>query len=571
MYSPPSILWLPGNTGYSFASYLLGTPSSGNLQSPAHVFQQKYYQGYYVTDAYRVTNKLTVNIGLRLDVDGSFSERYNRIVVWQPNASDPLSSQVGLNLKGQLAFVDTPAYPSRHMLGDAKVLPAPRIGIAWTPMNNTVVRLGYGLTWVSPEQINYSLPPFQSAVNLNTTTMVSTLNGGLTPFNTLSNPFPNGLLLPLNNNPPLLTKFEGQSFNAPIPGQPFTNVQQWNVQIQRQFGQDLSIDAGYVGSKATHLSFSVLPINELPDQYLSLGQALLTPVANPFYNVLPASAGTLAQPTVTAEQLLRPYPQYLNLGDSAPQRGDSTYHGLQLLVRKRLGAGGTIQGAYTWSKLLSDTDTLTSWLEAGHSVGGVQDANNLRLEKSLASFDAANRLVISYVVDMPFGKGQHFLGSLHGVADKALSGWGLAGITTFQSGLPLAFTTQSNLTNSLGGGSRPNVISPNVAISGSAQSRLNEWFNINAFAQPPAFTFGSEPRTDPVLRAAGIANYDLTIVKKTPITERFNLDFRTEFFNLFNRVQFADPGTIFGNPQFGIVTGTQNLPRLVQFGLRLNF
>ena len=561
----------PGSTGYSFASYLLGTPSSGSLAGAARVEQQIYYQGYYVTDSWRVTNKLTVNAGVRLDVDGSFSERYNRIVVWQPTASDPLGSKVNLNLKGQLAFVDTPAYPDRSQLGSSKVLPAPRIGIAWSPWSNTAIRAGYGLVWVSPEQINYSLPPFQSAVNAATTTMVTSANGGLTPLNTLSNPFPNGLIEPLNNSPSQLSRFEGQSFNAPIPGQPFVNVQQWNFQVQHQFAGNLALNAGYVGSKATHLSFSVLQINQLPDQYLSMGSALLAPVTNPFYGVLPASAGTLGLPTVTQEQLLRPYPQFLNLGDSAPQRGDSTYHALQMQMTKRLHAGGTVTAAYTWSKLISDTDTLSSWLEAGHTVGGVQDPSNLRLEKSLTSFDAAQRAVVSYVIDLPFGKGKHFLGGVHGAADKLLSGWGLAGVTTFQSGLPLAFTTSSNLTSSLGGGSRPNVISPNVGISGSAQSRLGQWFNTAAFAPPPAFTFGSESRTDPVLRAAGIANYDFTVVKQTALTERFRLEFRTEFFNLFNRVQFADPGTSLGTPQFGVVSSTQNLPRLIQMGLRLNF
>jgi hypothetical protein len=561
----------PGSTGYSFASYMLGTPSSGSLAGAARVQQQIYYQGYYVTDAWRVTNKLTVNLGFRLDVDGSFSERYNRIVVWQPTATDPLGSAVNLPLKGQLAFVNSPAYSDRSTLGSAKVLPAPRIGIAWSPVNNTAIRAGYGLVWVSPEQINYSLPPFQSAVNAATTTMVTSANGGLTPLNTISNPFPNGLIQPLNNIPSQLTRFEGQSFNAPIPGQPFVNVQQWNFQVQHQFRSDLAVDAGYVGSKSTHLSFSVLQINSLPDQYLSMGSALLTSVPNPFYGVLPASAGTLALPTVTQGQLLRPYPQFLNLGDSAPQRGDSTYHALQMKVTKRMHEGGAITAAYTWSKLISDTDTLSSWLEAGHSVGGVQDPTNLNGEKSLASFNAAQRLVVSYVVDLPIGKGKHFLGSVHGVADKLISGWGVSGVTTFQTGLPLAFSTATNLTGSLGGGSRPNVISSNVTMSGSAQSRLGEWFNTAAFAQPLAFSFGSESRTDPVLKAGGIANYDFTVVKNTALTERFKLEFRTEFFNLFNRVQFADPGTSLGNPQFGIVTSTQNLPRLVQFGLRLNF
>ena len=561
----------PGNTGYAFASYLLGTPSSGSLAGAARVLQQLYYQGYYVTDSYRVTNRLTLNVGLRLDVDGSFSERFNRTVVWQPGAADPLGQKAGINLRGQMAFVDTPAYPSRNQLGPVQPFAAPRVGLAWSLAKDTVIRTGYGLSWVSPEMINYSLPPFQSAINAATTTMVTSANGGLTPLNTLSNPFPGGLIEPLNNNPAGLSRFEGQSFNAPIPGQPFTSVQQWNFQVQHQFEQGLSLDAGYAGSKATHLAFSVLQINQLPDQYLSMGAALLSPVANPFYGALPSSAGTLGLPTVTAAQLLRPYPQFQNLGDSAPQKGDSTYHAIQMHVVKRFQSGGTIQASYTWSKLLSDTDTLTSWLEAGHGVGGVEDPSNLRLEKSLASFDAANRLVLSYVYDLPVGRGKHFLASVHGPADKLLSGWGIAGVSTFQSGLPLALTTASNLTNSLGGGSRPNVISPNVSISGSAQSRLAEWFNTAAFAQPPSFTFGSEPRTDPVLRAAGINNFDFTVTKNTQVNERFRLEFRAEFFNLFNRVQFADPGTSLGSPQFGIVTSAMNLPRLVQMGLRLSF
>jgi hypothetical protein len=561
----------PGNTGYAFASYLLGTPANASLAGAARTFQQIYYQGYFLTDSYRITNKLTVNLGVRLDVIGSFSERFNRTVVFEPGAADPLAQKVGMNLQGQLALVASPAYSSRNQLGSAKLAPAPRFGLAWSLASNTVLRGGYGLSWVSPEQINYSLAPFQSPVNAATTTMVTSVNGGLTPLNTLSNPFPNGLISPQGHNVALLSNFEGQSFNAPIPGPPYPYVQQWNLEIQRQLPSGILFSAGYAGSKATHLTYSVLQINQLPDQDLALGAALLKTVPNPFSGVLPASAGTLGLPTTTAGQLLRPYPQYLNIGNSASDIGNSTYHSLQMRMEKRFNAGGTIQASYTWSKLLSDTDTLTSWLEAGHAVGGVQDYTNLRLEKSLASFDAPQRLVVSYVVDLPFGKGKRFLGSVHGFGGKVVSGWALNGVSTFQTGLPLALTTTSNLTNSLGGGSRPNVNSSNTAIGGSAQSRINQWFNTAAFAQPAAFTFGNESRTDPVLKAAGIANWDFAVVKHTAITERINLDFRTEFFNLFNRVQFADPGTSLGNPTFGIVTSAMNQPRLVQLGLRLMF
>jgi hypothetical protein len=164
------------------------------------------------------------------------------------------------------------------------------------------------------------------------------------------------------------------------------------------------------------------------------------------------------------------------------------------------------------------------------------------------------------------------LGNVNGIADKVVSGWGINGISTFQRGFPLGFSTAENLTNSYGGGSRPNVVSGvNKSIPGSATSRLNEWFNVAAFSQPPAFTFGGESRTDPVLRGQGVNNWDFALFKNTGLTERLELQFRAEFFNLFNRVQFGDPGTTLGTPQFGEVTSQMNQPRLIQFGLRLTF
>src|SRR3954447_8211967 len=562
----------PGSTGYPFASFMLGTPSSGTLAGAARVWQQLYYQGYYLSDSYRVNNKLTLNLGVRLDIIGSFYERYDRIATFNPAAPDPLAQRTGLPLTGQLEFVNTPQHPSRNQLGSAKYAPAPRFGYAWSPNSKTVIRGGYGLSWISPEQVNYSLAPFQSFVNAATTTMVTSVNGsGYVPLNRFSNPFPGGLLQPIGHNPALLTNYEGQSFNAAIPNPPYPYVQQWNTEIQRELPGGATFNLAYAGSKGTHLAFSVLQMNQLPDQYLARGPALLNPVQNPFVGSIPASAGTLGLATVTQGQLLRPYPQYLNIGNSAPDVRNSIYHSMQVRLEKRFSSGGTITGSYTWAKLISDTDALTTWLEAGKSLSTIQNNNNLRAERSLASFNAAHRLVISYVYDLPFGKGKRMFGGVHGAADKLISGWAFNGVTTLQSGFPLAFTTASNLTNSYGGGSRPNVVSPNVTVDGSAQSRIGGWFNRAAFAQPAAFTFGSESRTDPVLRGPGIANWDFSVVKRTALTERVNLDFRTEFINLFNRVQFADPNTSLGNPNFGNVTSQLNLPRLVQFGLRLNF
>ena len=154
-------------------------------------------------------------------------------------------------------------------------------------------------------------------------------------------------------------------------------------------------------------------------------------------------------------QLLRPYPQYTGFSMANPTNRNSIYHSLQVKVEKRFGRGGTLLGSYTWSKLISDTDTITGWLEPGGGAGGAQDNYNIRAERSLALYDTPHRAVISYIVDMPFGKGQPFAQNLHGVADKLISGWGINGATTFQSGNPLPISVATN-TNGFGGGQRPN-------------------------------------------------------------------------------------------------------------------
>jgi hypothetical protein len=158
-----------------------------------------------------------------------------------------------------------------------------------------------------------------------------------------------------------------------------------------------------------------------------------------------------------------------------------------------------------------------------------------------------------------------------GVADKVASGWGINGVTIFQRGFPLSFSTALNLTGSYTGGSRPNVLGPDKSVSGSPVSRIYEYFNVADFGQPSAYTFGNEARTDPTLRTDGINNFDFALFKNTAITERVGLQFRAEFFNTFNRVQFADPGTSLGTANFGVVTSALNQPRLIQFGLRLQF
>jgi hypothetical protein len=305
-----------------------------------------------------------------------------------------------------------------------------------------------------------------------------------------------------------------------------------------------------------------------------MGNALLQSVPNPYYGIIKTVGSPLSQPTITQEQLLLPYPQYTGVGYAGEGVGDSTYESLQVKAEKRFSGGNSILVAYTHSKLISDTDTITSWLEGG-GTGGIQNWNNLKNEKSLASFDVPDRLVVSYVLDVPFGKGRKFMSNANRLADAALGGWGVEGVTTIQEGFPLHLTVNSGNLNAYNSGTqRPNVVPGcDASMSGSITSRLNEYFNTSCFAQPAAFTFGDESRNDPTLRSPGEANWDFSAFKNFALSPegRARLQFRAEFFNVFNRVQFGYPGQALGANNFGQITGVANSPRLVQFAMKLSF
>jgi hypothetical protein len=349
------------------------------------------------------------------------------------------------------------------------------------------------------------------------------------------------------------------------------------------------VEVGYAGSRGVHLPLYSVNLNQIPNKYIPMGNDLLKQVPNPFYGIIPTSAGVMGQKTVMQGHLLKPYPQYLHISAFSPTMGDSWYRALQTKVQKKVGAAGTLMVAYTWSNFHGSADVLSPWLEANRfGVGGaqgVQDNNNIAAgESSISSFDAPHRFVASYVLDLPFGKGRKFLNGAGGVVGKLVSGWGINGITTLQSAFPLAFmnANRNALVENFAAGNagpgtgagvtRPNFIAGcNPVVEGTAQSRLGKWFNTSCYAAPGAFEFGNEPRVSPYLRAAGINNFDFAVAKKTTITERSNLEFRAEFFNLFNRVQFSPPNTQLGNSTFGQVTAQYNQPRLIQFGLRLAF
>jgi len=603
-------------TGNGFADFLLGyaaNPKSvenhffGQAVVPALVAGQQIYRGFYVDDTFRLTNKLTLNLGLRYELQGPWSERFNRQSFFDPNASSWLANPgvtaglVGVpglpGLKGDVSLVNL---DKRTNIPLPKDNVSPRVGFAYSWDQKTVIRGGYGIFWI-PNYVSFGLNPNNDFVNDATTSYTGTIDG-IHPTNTINTPFlpvvvpPVGRTLGALGTSQYATQVVQSFAIADYNDHPAGYVQQWNLNIQRNLPHNFFVSAAYVGSKGTHLQLYDSEIDQIGDNFLAAAATqcaaqtaitgtrcvanapgapsvgLLQSVANPFFGGGVSYA--LSGPTTTAGQLDRPFPQFTSLRLAGQGNYDSTYHSLQLTVERRFASAGSLLVAYTNSKLISDADTLTNWLEA--ATGSIQNFNNLKGERSLSSQDVSQRLVISYVLDLPFGHGKRFMSDATGVVDKLVSGWGVDGVTTFQKGFPLVFTNGNpNYTTGLGAGSRPNRVPGCNTSRPSGVPQITEYFNTACFVSPADFTFGDESRTDPRLRGPGVNNWDFALFKRTQFgpDNKLGLEFRSEFFNMWNRTQFAPPNTSVGSSTFGQITsvfpGTN--PRLIQFGLKFLF
>jgi hypothetical protein len=618
-------------TKFSFADFMLGyadNPSSvenhffGQAIVPALVAGQQIYRGFYADDTFRVTNKLTLNLGIRYELQGPWSERFNRQSQFDPTALNWLANPAvtaGLTtcvtaavtvpptpcglpgLKGEVSLVPT---GQRTNIPLQKDNVSPRVGFAYSWDQKTVIRGGYGIFWV-PNYVSFGLNPNNDFVNDATTSYTGSVDNGVHPSNTINTPFivnnqleivpPVGRSLGTLGTQMYATQTVQNFTIADYHDHPAAYIQQWNINIQRNLPWNFFVSAAYVGSKGTHLALYDSQINQLGDNYLasaatqcaaevavtharcdSAGVTLLQSVPNPFFDKTTGTAYALSGSTTTNGQLARPFPQYTGLKLAGQGDYDSIYHSLQLTVERRFAGAGSLLVAYTNSKLLTNADTLTNWLEA--ATGSIQDFTNLKGERSLSSQDVPQRLVISYVLDLPFGRGKRYMSDVSGVMDKLVSGWGVDGVTVFQKGFPLLLSNGlPNYTTQFGAGSRPNVVPgcSKGAPSGALSNKLNAWFNTACFAAPPDFTFGNESRTDPTLRGSGVNNWDFALFKRTQFgpDNRLGLEFRTEIFNMWNRTQFAPPNTSFGSANFGVVTSTAagTNPRLIQFGLKFIF
>jgi hypothetical protein len=589
----------PCFSGFPFADFLLGYADNySNFENhffaqavvPAFTAGKQAYQALYFNDTWHAMERLTINLGLRYELQNPWTERFNRLSYFDPGAPSYINQFLPAGSPTVMGDVFLIPAGTRSSLPLAKGGFAPRVGLAYSLTSKTIVRGGYGIFWI-PDDVSFALNPINDMVNAPGTTYTGTVDG-THPYNSISLPFPDGISPPpgrtLGNagTQQFLTQVVRSITEVNRFHHPEAYSQQWNLNVERQLPGGFLLSAAYVGSKGTHLEQYSQQTNQISDSLLSQAAAqfaaggaaavtLLHSVPNPFF--VNGQALALGAPTTTVGQLLRPYPQYTSVELAGQGSFSSIYHSLQVTAQRRFSGAGSILVAYTNAKLISNTDTLTSWLETG--VGALQDNNSLRNERSLSSQDVPQRLVISYVLDLPFGQGKKYLSNLGGTLNNLVDGWGVDGVSTFQRGFPLVFSNgQANDATLFGAGSRPNIVPGCKKTLRNTPFSLDDWFNKACFAAPADFTFGNEPRVDATLRSDGVNNFDFAIFKKIVFGAegRAGIEWRVEFFNLFNRTQFAPPSTtccILNNANFGSITGTApgTNPRLVQFALKFFF
>lgn len=546
--------------GDEYAAFLLGDYVTDQIVTDSITAGYNYYQGYYVGDTWQASQRLTLSLGLRWELPGGIAEKNNRATVLLPNTVDPATGDLGA-----VALTASNLYPSRSVIPVRLDLFSPRIGFAQRLGNDTVVRGGYGLNYL-PNDLPYGTMPYNSPVNFATTQTFGAYHSLSDPFKVLSG---GSFLQPVGRSNPNFSKsLLGQVVVSPVPqGMAYPTIQQYNLTLSRQWKGNWLTEISYIGAKGTHLPgegsnnasiYTYSGLDELSSQYYSTLQTM-------------EAAGSTQAQLIAYGQARRPYPQFQDYVNDAEYKSGSTYNAMYLNAEKRFHKGGVLHANYAWSKQLGDADNVIR--EGG---GYVQDFNNPKGEYSLLGFDVRNRLVVSYVLDLPFGKGQKYA-NFNGVAGVLVSGWSANGLTAFQSGTPLKFSYSNGnyLSTYLGAGTiRPNVVAGcNKQTSGSPYEKWKnkDWFNSACFAYAGDFAFGNEPRVDATLRSQGIDNFDFAVQKATTIKDETNLEFRAEFFNLFNHPQFSAPGTGLGGGGYDQITSQANNPRLVQLSLRLRF
>jgi hypothetical protein len=600
--------------GDAFASFLLGYPtadgarqSTMTLTTPLDIFTN--YYSAYLQDDWRVSSKFTLNYGLRIEHEDGMREVNNNFTVgFDPAATsalgsvtipgniDPSGATPARSVKGGLMFAGVNGN-KEYQGNPPKVKWSPRVGGVYSFNATTVLRGGYGLYWAP---WNYPVP---SSTTSNFGQVGFTQNSvspqtSTTPAISMANPFPNGLVAPLGSAPGPLSGV-GTTISYVDQFRTAPRVQQYSVDVQKELPHAMAIGISYVGARGDHLPLggtvdTVVNVNQLDPKYLALGASVLSQnVPNPFFGV--AAAGPLStQANLTRAQLLRPYPQFLNVQDRQVSEGVNRYNAVILEWSKRptRGFGGRV--SYTYSVLKDNQIGESNFYTNNGNAVPINNYNYIASMpacsggNSFASacfdpmseygpgiLDVPHRFIFAPIWNLPFGKGRHYvpksqLGEILG------GGWTASAIINLQSGFPIGLAQSDNTL--FAGANRPNLTGTGFETSGSFADRLASadhatatWINPLAVTAAPAGTFGNAPRVETDVRTPRIINTDLSVSKSIPVGGNKSAQIKLEMINLFNRVQTNTIGATAGSSTFGQISNQSGFMRITQVMFRFSF
>ncbi|MEK7408481.1 MAG: TonB-dependent receptor [Acidobacteriota bacterium] len=557
--------------GDAMASFLMGF-GTGNYEIPLEVSTQNFKYSAFFQDNWRLTDRLTFNLGLRWEVQTPRTERFNRMSWFAPDAPAPLRVPGFGDLRGGLVFAGDKERKPFHT--DWKDW-GPRFGFAYRLKESTVFRGGYGVFY-NPSRVGASGTGTGGFTGFTQSTpwVPTYQSDAATPWARLGNAFPGGIDFPPGSSLGSLTNI-GRGVGGPMKTQnatPYT--QTWSFGVQRQMPWGILIDTNYVGAKGTRLYFGGETslshlgawVETLPEGEIA---ALQTFVPNPFYGVITDPQSSLSTATVRRFQLLRPFSHFTGVSKMDSPTSNSIYHGLQLRVEKRLSKGLQFLGNYTFSKSIDDASTGgggVTWL--GGSVG-VQNPNRLYLERSLSLHDIAHVLNLTYVYQLPFGRGRAWGKNWNAWVDALLGGWQTNGSWRFDSGQPITLGLQGGQSLPTYGSQRPNLVA-RLERNAGPNWRDQYFANPQAATRPPRYAIGNAPRTLPV-RMPGTNTAALSLFKDIPLSvvrEGARIQYRLESFNALNHPQFCGPQSTVNSALFGKVTCQANSPREVQMALK---
>jgi outer membrane receptor protein involved in Fe transport len=563
----------------AFGAFLMGTFTNATLVRQVKPAYDSWYHAMYLQDDWRVNPRLTLNVGLRYDIETGYAERYNRWADLDLNVANPLSS-AALPFTGGARYLGS-NFPNRTWKTAYNKF-GPRIGLAFQASDRVVLRGGYALMYLPTSQRFYGTSTLGYSQQTQTIYPSTSI-----PTTTIANPFPNGVILPAGPAAGV-TAGTGTSVSGAVYNNPLPYFQQINAGVETQIAQGVVLHLNYVGSHGVHLPINYRP-NDLRDQYWGApgSQAqidyLNASVSNPFNGN--SLAGPLASPaTVQRVQLLSLYPQYTpNTGMANSSLtvnqlgiGASIFNAAQAFITIQRSKNLSATVSYTFSKLMGNTSPLLTGFLNLNGTPGFQNSYHISdKEWSVMATDVPHRLVANANYNLPFGRGQRFGGNVRPWVNQFVGGWSLNTIVAMQSGYALGITQTGGQAYS---GSRPFFVPGGKPLtSGDVHQRLggtgqpNAYLDANAFRKATAFELGDVPRSSGRLRSAAGFQDDLSLLKNFPLHESIGLQFRLEAFNLLNKVQFGVPNTTFGSANFGWITSQANSPRNVQVALKLTF